>query len=208
MISIVGPLGITPFCSCTYCFCCTFSWTWWSAAFCSEMSSLLRVEHMCLYLCLSPATLILCLSVSLGATLFHCHWLILSVHACWGLLQVFAEGRVTSVEWSEQRLQETGFICIFTDHTTKKKCFFILVWAVTQNKWWGLKSVFRLLSTFTYVQFHHSLWLKREHVIFITSGSVSRYALNLHDSTLLSSLNPKTCTWVNRWLWIVHRCIF
>lgn len=75
-------------------------------------------------ICLSPPTLILCLSVSLGATICHCRWLVMLLHACWGLVQVFGKGRVTSVEWSPLRLQETSSISVFSDTTQREKSIF------------------------------------------------------------------------------------
>lgn len=48
----------------------------------------------------------------------------MSLHAGWGLVQVFAEGRVTSGERSELRLLETGSICGFLTRTHREKTTF------------------------------------------------------------------------------------
>lgn len=77
----------------------SLSWTYWS--------SVHVVSPHCWYICgwffiylliYHLPSLILCLTGPLGATLCHCHWLVMLQHAGWGLLGEFAEGRVTSAE--------------------------------------------------------------------------------------------------------------
>lgn len=86
-----------------------------------------------------------CLSLptphSLGATLCHSHWPVMSLHAGRGLVQVFAERRVTSAEQSELRLSGNWFHLQFSDQEEAKKYFFSSrsVCSPTHNKWQGLQ---------------------------------------------------------------------
>lgn len=73
------------------------------------------------YVCIfsSATSLFLSQSASLGATLCHCHKLVVSLCAGEGLVPVSAERRVTSGEHSELRLQETPTTCCFLAGTHK-----------------------------------------------------------------------------------------
>lgn len=106
------------------------SCTYRSTALCGEVSGLPLVEHMCLFLCLSPHSL-----HSLSVHFSGCHIMSLSltghVTTCrLGLVQLSAEGRVTSGERSELRLQETGSVCGFLTrtHTEKAISWNISMW--------------------------------------------------------------------------------
>lgn len=86
------------------------SWTYWSTALCREMPSLSLVGHMILFLHLSLyhfLELILCLSGSLGAILCHCHWLVMSLQAGWGLSKCLLRGGwhlLSRVNWGFRKL--------------------------------------------------------------------------------------------------------